>query len=74
MNAIFTALKAFAEMLSNLVGMGFWLIRGIGMISDLLHAALFVIGEALDFLPDVVASGILGVCGGLVVLRIFGRS
>lgn len=74
MQAIGDFLLGIGNMIANLVGIVSWFIMGVGKVGDLLHAALFVLGESLDFLPDGVSAAILGVCGGLVVLRILGRS
>lgn len=52
----------------------FWLLSGLVNLGTIMTESINVFGEILRFLPEVVVSAMIAVCGGLIVFRIFGRS
>lgn len=52
----------------------FWWISGITDLAGNFNAAIGILVDVFDFFPAVVVSSLMAVCGGLLVLRLFGRS
>lgn len=74
MAAIFDVILNVFRSLVNLVQVVFWLVEGVHRLAGMMINSISFFGETLDILPTAVASSMIAVCGGLVVLRIFGRS
>lgn len=74
-------MEAIGEFLSTIVNailtlgdMGIWLALGLLHIAGMMTKTIAVFGSVMRMFPVGVASAVTGVCGGLIVLRIFGRS
>ena len=74
-------MEAIGEFLSTIVNailtlgdMGIWLAQGLLLIAGMMTKTIAVFGSVMRLFPVGVASAVTGVCGGLIVLRIFGRS
>lgn len=74
-------MEAIGEFLSTIVNailtlgdMGIWLALGLLHIAGMMTKSIAVFGSVMRLFPVGVASAVTGVCGGLIVLRIFGRS
>lgn len=74
-------MEALVEILSTIVNailtlgdMGIWLAQGLLQIANMMTRAIAVFGSVMRLFPVGIASAVTGVCGGLIVLRIFGRS
>lgn len=52
----------------------FWWFNGIHGLASNFNAAIGILVDVFDFFPAVVVSSLMAVCGGLLVLRLFGRS
>ena len=52
----------------------FWWFSGITDLAANFNAAIGILVDVFDFFPAVVVSSLMAVCGGLLVLRLFGRS
>lgn len=52
----------------------FWWVRGIVDLGGMFNAAVGILVDVFDFFPTMVVSSLMAVCGGLLVLRLFGRS
>lgn len=52
----------------------FWWIQGIVDLGGMFNVAIGILVDVFDFFPAAVVSSLLAVCGGLLVLRLFGRS
>lgn len=52
----------------------FWWIRGIVDLGAMFNASIGILVDVFDFFPTAVVSSLMAVCGGLLVLRLFGRS
>lgn len=74
-------MAAIAEFIINLVysirsffKIIFWWIRGIVDLGGMFNASIGILVDVFDFFPVAVVSSLMAVCGGLLVLRLFGRS
>lgn len=69
---------AWLESLVQSIFMGikfiFWMLGGLLNLGTVMTESINIFAEILEFLPSVVTSTMIAVCGGLVVFRIFGRS
>ena len=74
MKVIFAYLESFA----NAVAAGFhyliWLISGLGNLATVMTESLNILEDVLGFFPNSITSTLIAMLGGLIVLRIFGRS
>lgn len=52
----------------------FWLLGGLVNLGTVMTESINIFSEVLRFLPGVVTSTMIAVCGGLIVFRILGRS
>ena len=52
----------------------FWWLRGIVDLGEMFNASISILVDVFDFFPAAVVSSLMAVCGGLLVLRLFGRS
>ena len=74
MQAVVEFLKTLLNAVLTLGDMGVWLAQGLLSIAGMMTEAIAVFGSVMRLFPFGVASAITAVCGGLIVLRIFGRS
>lgn len=74
MEAIGEFLRTLLNAVLTLGDMGVWLAQGLLQIAGMMTSAISVFGSVMRLFPVGVASAVTGVCGGLIVLRIFGRS
>ena len=58
----------------NLFKILWWWICGIFDLADMFNTATTVLVDVFDFFPQAVVASLMAVCGGLLVLRLFGRS
>lgn len=68
------AFRTLLNALINLGDMGLWVFNGILQLAASMDDAISVLTSVLKFFPFEVYTAIVAVFGGLVVLRIFGRS
>ena len=52
----------------------FWMLGGLVNLGAVMTESINIFAEILEFLPTVVTTTMIAVCGGLVVFRILGRS
>ena len=74
MQAIFEALGAVVNALLTIGSFGIWLFDGLIWMIGMMVKSVSMFGTVLNIFPAGVVSCITAVCGGLIVLRIFGRS
>lgn len=51
-----------------------WWIQGIVDLGEMFNASIGILVDVFDFFPAAVVSSLMAICGGLLVLRLFGRS
>lgn len=51
-----------------------WLVGGLVNLGSVMSESMNLFREVLEFFPFSVSSTLIAMCGGLIVLRIFGRS
>ncbi len=74
MSAIVDFLSTIVNAVLTLGDMGIWLAQGLSSVGAMMMKSISVFGTVMRIFPFGVASAVTGVCGGLIVLRIFGRS
>jgi hypothetical protein len=74
MSAIVDFLSTIVNAVLTLGDMGIWLAQGLASVGSMMMKSIAVFGSVMRIFPFGVASAVTGVCGGLIVLRIFGRS
>lgn len=74
MAAIGDFLISIGYSIRNFFKIIFWWISGIFDLADMFNTATTVLVDVFDFFPKVVVASLMAVCGGLLVLRLFGRS
>lgn len=74
MAAIVESIGTMLNALLNLGDMGLWVFTGILRLASTMDDAISVLTSVLKIFPFEVYTAIVAVFGGLVVLRIFGRS
>lgn len=74
MFSLFSQIGNLVESIVTIIRLLFWVIGGIDDVISLLNTALNSIIDMINIFPEVVGYAFMGVCGGLFVLRIFGRS
>lgn len=74
MQVIISYLQSFGE--AALAGFQYliWLISGLGNLVTMMGESIVIMEDVLQFFPNAVSSTLISMLGGLVVLRIFGRS
>lgn len=74
MFSIFQQIGNVFSSLITILEVIWWVISGLDDVVVLLNSALNSLIAMLDIFPEAAAQALMGVCGGLFVLRIFGRS
>lgn len=74
MSAIVDFLSTILNAILTLGDISIWLATGLANIGAMMVKSISVFGTVMRIFPLGVASAVTGVCGGLIVLRIFGRS
>lgn len=74
MQALFDLLGTLVNFVITSLEMWQWLKTGLLMIVGMMVKSISVFGTVMRMFPLGVASAVVGVFGGLIVLRIFGRS
>lgn len=74
---LFSIFSSIGNMFSSLVTITeviIWAVTSIDDVISLLTTALNSVISMLGIFPETVANALMGVCGGLFILRILGRS
>ncbi len=71
---IFSQIGNVFDSLISIIRVLLWVIQGLDDVVVLLTSALNSLLDMLDVFPENAAAALMGVCGGLFILRIFGRS
>lgn len=71
---IFEQIGNVISAIFSIIEMLIWVISGLDDVITLISSALDSLLTMLDIFPVNAASALMAVCGGLFVLRIFGRS
>ena len=66
-----TTIVNFIVALFKIIG---WWIMGVVDLGEMFVQAMPIFTDIFSFFPVAVASALIAVCGGLLALRIFGRS
>lgn len=74
MAAIGDLLTSLWYAVKNIFTIIFWWISGIVNLAGMFNTATTVLVDVFSFFPNVVVASLMAVCGGLLILRIFGRS
>lgn len=74
MSAIGDFLVSLAYSIRSFIKIVFWWFQGITDLGEMFNAAVGILVDVFDFFPAAVVSSLMAVCGGLLVLRLFGRS
>lgn len=74
MSVIISWLESLVDSIFTGIQFLFWLLGGLVNLGTVMTESINIFSEILQFLPGVVTSTMIAVCGGLVVFRIFGRS
>lgn len=74
MQALLDFCSTIFNAIQTLGDMGIWLAQGLLVIAGMMAKSIAVFGSVMRMFPAAIASAVTGVCGGLIVLRIFGRS
>lgn len=74
MSTIIDALLAIANSIRTLFELRIWLFEGLHWMIGMMVNGIGVLGNVLRIFPEMFVGCVVAVCGGLVVLRIFGRS
>jgi len=74
MFSIFSQIGNVFSSMVTIIQVIVWALGGAGQVVGLVSTALSSMVAMLDIFPFEVASCLMGVCGGLFVLRIFGRA
>ena len=51
-----------------------WMFTGMGNLATMMGESIVIMEDVLQFFPRAVSSTLISMLGGLIVLRIFGRS
>lgn len=52
----------------------FWFLGGLVNLGTVMTESINILAEIFEFLPTVVTTTMIAVCGGLIVFRVLGRS
>lgn len=74
MKVIFAYLESLANACAAGIQYLIWLITGLGNLATVMGESIVILEDVLQFFPGTISSTIIGMCGGLIVFRIFGRS
>lgn len=74
MQVIISWLESLVQSIFMGIQFIFWLLGGLVNLGTVMTESINIFAEILGFLPGVVTSTMVAVCGGLIVFRIFGRS
>ena len=74
MEVIFSYLQSFGEAIAAGVQYLIWMITGMGNLATMMQESIVIMEDVLQFFPNAVSSTLISMLGGLIVLRIFGRS
>lgn len=74
MQWLLDALGTLLNAILNLGDMGLWLFSGLVTLARMMDDSISILTTVLKFFPFEVYTAIIAVFGGLIVLRIFGRS
>ena len=74
MNVIISWLESLVQSVLSCIKFVFWLLGGLVNLGTVMTESINIFAEILEFLPGIVTSTMIAVCGGLIVFRIFGRS
>lgn len=74
MGAIVAFLESLIQSVFMIIQFIFWLLGGLVNLGTMMTESINIYAEILQFFPSVITSALVAICGGLVVLRIFGRS
>lgn len=74
MKVVWTFLQTLVD--AGLTGIQYlvWLVSGLGNLAAMMSESIVIMEDVLQFFPTVVSSTLISMLGGLIVLRIFGRS
>lgn len=74
MQALFESIGALFHTIGTISDLLTWLVCGLLDMGEMLMESVSVFSTVIKFFPQAVVTSLTAVCGGLVVLRIFGRS
>lgn len=74
LDGIITAITTIVNLIVGLFKIIGWWLMGIVDLGEMFVQSLPIFTDVFSFFPVHVASALIAVCGGLLVLRIFGRS
>lgn len=74
MKVIFAYLSSLFHGFVTLFKYIIWLISGVVNLGAIMTESVTIMGDVMQFFPSVISSTLVAMLGGLVVLRILGRS
>lgn len=71
---IFQQIGNLIDAIFSIIEILIWVVMGLDDVVVLISSALDSLISMLEIFPPTISASLMAVCGGLFVLRIFGRS